>query len=372
MSQRSHNGIDFWRGYALLAIFINHIPGIYFDRFTHRNIGYSDSAELFVFLAGWSVRLLLGAAPDGITTLRMILRVGARGVTLYAAQILITMLAIAMLASAALFLDNPLLLQWNNTAIVFEEPLRAHIGLVILSHQLGYFDILPLYVVLMFWAVPMVLIHRFWRAALLPLSLAIYAMTLVTRLNLPNWPMDGDWFFNPFSWQFIFVLGFVFASEKEGPGAWARRNLQVLRLLGGSFVIYVLIAKQLEISLVDLYALPPAAVLFFSDNKTYLAPLRLLHALAMIAFMTGAFPYILRYLQRPVRFFCLLGRNSLYVFCVASLLSLFGQIARFYSGGSFAVDAVLVVSGIILIGLTGWLAELRDRLNRPVAALPKP
>ena len=45
---RAPNEIDFWRGFALVTIFINHIPGIYFERFTFRNVSLSDSAELFV------------------------------------------------------------------------------------------------------------------------------------------------------------------------------------------------------------------------------------------------------------------------------------------------------------------------------------
>ena len=62
---REPNEIDFWRGFALATIFINHIPGIYFERFTFRNVSISDSAELFVFLAGWSLRLQVeGAAAS--------------------------------------------------------------------------------------------------------------------------------------------------------------------------------------------------------------------------------------------------------------------------------------------------------------------
>ena len=54
---RPVNAVDFWRGFALVTIFINHIPGIYFERFTHRNVSISDSADLFVFLAGTSAFL---------------------------------------------------------------------------------------------------------------------------------------------------------------------------------------------------------------------------------------------------------------------------------------------------------------------------
>ena len=35
------------------TIFVNHIPGIYFETFTYRNFGFSDSAELFVLAMGF-------------------------------------------------------------------------------------------------------------------------------------------------------------------------------------------------------------------------------------------------------------------------------------------------------------------------------
>ena len=72
--------------------------------------------------------------------------------TIYAAQILITMIAIAMLASRQRSHHNPLLLEWHNAAAVFYDPVPTHIGLALITHQLGYFDILPLYVVLMLMA----------------------------------------------------------------------------------------------------------------------------------------------------------------------------------------------------------------------------
>jgi hypothetical protein len=56
---RRANAIDFWRGFALVTIFLNHIPGLYYSQFTHANISISDSADLFVFLAGWSLRYLV-------------------------------------------------------------------------------------------------------------------------------------------------------------------------------------------------------------------------------------------------------------------------------------------------------------------------
>ena len=91
---RQANAVDFWRGFALVSIFINHIPGIFYERLTHRNLSISDSAELFVFLAGWSLGLLVGSRREPLTARRAWWRrLGGRALTIYAAQILISSLA---------------------------------------------------------------------------------------------------------------------------------------------------------------------------------------------------------------------------------------------------------------------------------------
>ena len=74
---RPPNPIDFWRGLALVFIFINHIPGIFYSHFTHAQYSISDSADLFVFLAGWALRYVgegVGSAVKrGNDTLRQAL-----------------------------------------------------------------------------------------------------------------------------------------------------------------------------------------------------------------------------------------------------------------------------------------------------------
>jgi hypothetical protein len=361
---RSANEIDFWRGLALVSIFINHIPGFAFERLTHRNYGLSDSAELFVFLAGWALRLVSSSAVQPVGLLRLVLRLGARAVTLYAAQIMITMLAIAMIAVFALALDNPLLLEWHNAAAVFQEPVRAHLGLVLLTHQLGYFDILPLYVVLMAGAPAMAIIHRLAPAALLPLSLALYLAALVLRIDLPTWPVEGVWFFNPFAWQLIFVLGFVMAGP-DGPGGVVRRHLSWLRVAAWPVVVVacILVLRDWQ---PDPTRVPEPKLLFMFD-KSYLSPARLLHFLALATAFAGSFVLIAPHVRPLARFLSMLGRNSLNVFCVGSLLSLLGQLVRAATEGSFWVDFCVLGIGIAALGITAWLSELRDRLRASAA-----
>src|SRR5215469_12679447 len=49
--------IDFFRGLSLVFIFINHIPSNFFSNFTSRTYTLFDSAEVFMFLAGYSAAL---------------------------------------------------------------------------------------------------------------------------------------------------------------------------------------------------------------------------------------------------------------------------------------------------------------------------
>jgi hypothetical protein len=186
---RKPNEIDFWRGFALITIFINHIPGNFIERFSYRNISLSDSAELFVLLAGWSMRLMIENPKRPLTTGGVVYKLWGRAVTLYIAQTFTTELAIFILAAGSIWLDAPFLLDWHNAGAVFHEPVEAHIGLVLLTHQLGYFNILPLYVVLMVAAPIIALIYRTFPQLLLPLSLGLYILTLAFSINLPSWPI---------------------------------------------------------------------------------------------------------------------------------------------------------------------------------------
>src|SRR5262245_54668993 len=277
---RTPNAVDFWRGYALVSIFVNHIPGIYFERFTHRNLSFSDSAELFVFLAGWSLGYVVGGSDAPRSTSRLMLRLSGRAFQIYAAQILISSIAIAILASAAFLLDNTLILEWHNAAAVFLDPALTHIGLVLLTHQLGYFDILPLYVVLMVVAPLFALVYRFARSLLLPLSLAVYLAALIVPITVPTWPVAGQWFFNPFAWQLIFVLGFAL-SRHDGIGGFVRRHIDVIRLVALPVTVFASIVVWFSL-FPDPTTLPEPKLLFL-NGKTFLTPVRLLQFLALAA-----------------------------------------------------------------------------------------
>jgi hypothetical protein len=270
-------------------------------------------------------------------------------------------MAIALLAIAARLLDNPLLLEWHNAAAVFYDPVNAHIGLVLLTHQLGYFDILPLYVVLMAMAPVIVAIHRYAPAWLLPLSLALYLATLVFRLSLPSWPTNGQWFFNPLAWQLTFVLGFAMARER-GLGGWVRNNIRSIRI--AAVPILILGALTVQFRWWPDPTMMPEPKLLFVASKTYATPMRIIHLLALVALISATYPFIARWAGPLTEFLSRMGRNSLYVFCVGSVLSLACQLVRFVYKGDLLVDTIIVVVGITMMWVTAWLADKREGRGR--------
>jgi hypothetical protein len=359
---REPNAIDFWRGFALITIYVNHVPGNVFERFTYSKYSLSDAAELFVFLAGWAIALATrgreGKDPPG----RVLLRLASRALEVYRAQIVITAMALAMIAAAAIYFDNPLFLEWHNAAPAFADPIQTTIGWVILSHQLGYFNILPLYVLLLAMAPVFVLLARFSRLVALALSFGIYAACLVFEVNLPTWPVEGTWFFNPFAWQLLLVLGFL-GSEWSQDSAEFRRWARRLLPLGVVGVVVGAVVAGFDLK-PDPLSVPEPRLLFIFD-KSNLSPGRLVHFIAVVLAFQSLYGVIAPYIPWLARQLSALGRNSLAVFSMGSILSLAGQLLRFEAGGGFLVDVFILGLGIACLIFSAWFVEWRTRSRRP-------
>jgi len=212
------DGIDFWRGFALLTIFIDHVPENIFQHVTQQNFGFSDAAELFVFLSGVSVALAYGTRffeGETVGAVRAVLR---RAFTLYWVQILISLVIIAIfVGAAALWHDDDLL---EDADVVVSNPLQTTAAILALLHQLENANILPLYIALLLMTPLLLVLARRDDRLMLAASAGIYLAARAFSLNLPTWPVEGTWFFNPIAWQLIFAIG-IFAGRRLKRGGIA-------------------------------------------------------------------------------------------------------------------------------------------------------
>jgi hypothetical protein len=152
------------------------------------------------------------------------------------------------------------------------------------------------------------------------------------------------------------VLGFVLARE-DGIGGFVRRHMRAIRILA----VPIVLASVLVVRYgwwPDPTTLP-SPKLFFLLSKTYATPPRVIQFLALVAVVSVTYPYIRHFAPWLVEFLAVLGRNSLYVFCVGSILSLAGQIIRFLYQGNIYIDTAVVISGVAIMAATAWLAEWR-------------
>lgn len=348
--------LDVFRGICLVMIFINHVPGTVFEGFTSRNFGFSDAAEGFVLMSGIAAGL---AYSNDFRTASMRLwtglaRVWRRVWTLYLVHILTTFAALAAAASVALWLGNSESLFENQMKWVWLDPLRTFIGLILLTHQFGYVNILPLYLVLL--AVAPVLLFVAWRFPLwlMGVSAMVWLVAGIYRLGPPNYPSSGVWFFNPMTWQIIFVTGLLTGvALKDG-----RRLVPVRRwvqVLTGLFLVYAALSVQIPavskftghmlwLAKENLH-LPWNLTAF---DKTFVTGPRLLHILAL-AYFLSSFPVVRRLCaHRLAAPFELLGRQALPVFALGSVLCIGLQGVKHITGEDIFTDTLIIAGGLAL------------------------
>ena len=202
--------IDFWRGLVLVIIFVNHVPGNILEHLTPRNYGFSDAAEAFVFISGLSVALVYFPKLAQSGMLDIVRRCFRRSLELYRMHLIMTGAAIALFSVGYVMSDDIMMIEAHGRSAVFEDTARGVTGVLLLGHQLGYFNILPLYIALMLWAPVAMILLRIHVALAAAVSIGVYLLARADVLALPSWPEPGRWFFNPFAWQLLFTLG-IFA-----------------------------------------------------------------------------------------------------------------------------------------------------------------
>ena len=294
--------LDFFRGLALWFIFLDHIPDNIVNWLTVRNYGFSDATEIFVFISGYTAviaysRMML---KDGWP--RAAARIYRRVWQLYVAHILLFVAFTAQIAYVSIARDTPDLIEEMQLMGLGQNPYRAILEAALLKFRPVNLDVLPLYIVLLAafpFALPALLR---WPWAVIAASLGLYAATSHFDWNLPGYPDDKVWFFNPMAWQVVFYSGAVWRWWRRG---WRSSTAAVDGYGSWPFVISVFAAFiALSWHYNSLERLIPdwVARQIYPIDKTNLDILRFLHflSLAWIVWLAGAAKCPIPALARPV------------------------------------------------------------------------
>jgi hypothetical protein len=354
--------IDFFRGLALIFIFVDHIPNNPFGRYTLRAIGFSDAAEVFIFLSGYSAMAVHGATAVRRNFLAATVKVWRRAWQLYLAHIFLFVVMIAHVAYLGRQSGNPMFVEEMRVVAHVGDPDLMLWEAMLLRFKPRNLDILPLYVVLML-VFPLIL-RGLLRSpgATVGFSLGLYLLARLSGINLPSHPEGSSWFFNPFAWQFLFTLGALCALRggDEAPPPW--REARWLPFIAGAYLAFCF-AIVLAWHWPSLNARIPVwmARMLYPIDKTGLDPLRLLHFLALAFATVRIVAPDARFLGKaPARLLILCGRHSLHVFCLGVFLSFLAGFVQTEMGGRFPIQAMVVVAGIAaLIGFAAYLEWYR-------------
>lgn len=346
VSARRDLRLDLFRGLANWAIFLDHIPNNVLSWITVRNYGFSDAADIFVFVSGFSAAAaysgIMRAQGFVVGAARLFIRVRQ----LYIAHVLLFVIYVAAIGWVAQTYSHSHLLDEFNVATLIGAPIPTLTAGLLLTFKPLNLDVLPLYVVLMASFAPILWLLLRYPLCTLAASAVVYFLSRYWLWNLPAYPA-GVWYFNPLTWQFLFVLGaWCFLSGKEVIDA-ALRSRVVLAVAVAclAFALLMSVAAQFD-SVEGLF--PPWLIAAFNPNdKTNLAPYRILHLLALAVLVIRMVPRDGSYLTSPVlQPVILCGQRSLDVFCAGVFLAFVAHFLLEIVSNAIAFQVVVSVLGI--------------------------
>jgi hypothetical protein len=357
--------LDFFRGLGMFIILIAHITNNPWTLYIPARFGFSDATEMFIFCSGMASAIAFGAVFKRAGFALGLLRVALRIWEIYWVHI-----ATFMITLAAMFIINRtgLFARDEVGALNLVPFLKASgnqvIGLFTLTYVPNYFDILPMYIVILALLPVMVLMSRAHVYLACAFSLLLWFAATATNLNLPAeyWFSNNStrqWFFNPFAWQLVFFTGFAFMS------GWLQtpprsRNLALaciaILLVSLPFAWHVTIAQS------DLIKLLRKDWRILID-KTDFGVLRYVHflALAYLAWLAAgvAGENLTRtpLMQNLTRIFSRVGQQSLAVFASSIVLArVLGAMLNELGSGFWASLFINVLGFFCIYGIANLVA----------------
>jgi hypothetical protein len=351
--------IDFFRGLALIFIFIDHVPGNVLARFTLRNFGFADAAEVFVLLAGFSAVLAYGRTYEGHGFWAGTSRVLDRVRDIYVWHIgLVVVSALGLMLAASVF-GNAMYVKNIGVHVFSQDPVRSVLLAAGLINQPNMLNILPLYIVLLLFWLPLLL----WLLVRQPLvalalSVAVWGGANLLEVNLPSQQHAKGWVFNPFAWQLLVTIGALTAHySRRGVLACSRPLLWI----AAGYVIFAFLvaAPWTQIPGLEHARLVPRSLLGAMD-KRYLSPWRLANVVALgylaIFLLSPQSEALCRAWSRGI---ARCGRHSLEIFCLGTVLAFTGWVALAETGNSFVMQILVNLLGIAILWGTAWALAQR-------------
>jgi hypothetical protein len=342
--------IDLARGLTMLIIFTAHVPGNLWAEFIPARMGFSSGAEAFVLCSGLASGVAFGGTfrRDGFGAGSR--RIGRRVFQLWLAQLLSFAAFVMVLSTIDSGLGGTAYRERYGLGYVLTSPVEAMLAVARLAYVPLYFDILPLYI-LVLAAVPLMVAlaaRSPWLA--LGLSGLLWLVIQIWPLNLPAHPTEERfWYFDPLAWQFLFFIGFgVTARWFTLPAATGPRIAIVALFIAACVPLTFWGAHAVWPALGDLYRL-----VYPGEAITTLHPLRLVHVLALgWLFAALLAPVAMRLPGSAIQPILVVGQQSLITFMAGIFLSALAGVALDLAGRGMAATALVNLTGfLILIGV---------------------
>ena len=363
--------VDFFRGLALWWIFTDHIPGDVLSSLSLRNFAMCDATEVFVLLAGYGAGLSYGIGFTRNGYVSTAADVMKRAWTLYVAHIFLFVLFTAQVTYSATALNRLNYLAETRLDVLGDDPYRSILEALLLRFQPSLLNILPLYVVLMaFFAATLWLLR--WPRVLFGLSFAIYLVVRFTSVNLGAWTGD-NWFFDPFAWQFLFIIGVLLACASLRPPArpWLFDSVAGAAALLGVVVVLVI---EPHPHLMDWVSQSGVFHYLVVEDKTGLYPFRLVSILALTWLCVRLIRFDHAWLRsRWAAPLVLVGQNSLPVFCSGIVFGFIARLGLEYNDGALMQVGINLFGALGMVGMGALAAWYRVKgRGKPARSTPAP
>ena len=341
--------LDLFRGLALWLIFIDHVSPDLLTWLTIRNYGFSDAAEIFIFISGYTAALVYGRATYESGFLIGTARVLRRVWQIYTAHLLLFLVLMAEISYVTVLTGSRFYVQEMGISQFLTDPGAATIQALLLRFRPLNMDVLPLYVVLML-SLPLVLQLARWQKDLpLVLAIGLYILTNRLDLHLSTYP-NGFWSFNPYAWQLLFVFGAWCAlggGSRLAPILSFRPTLWIA-------VGYVLAAFLVTMTwyFPSLESFIPARVAqaIYPIDKTDLDVLRFLHFLALATIAVRLMPSGWVGLGSPwLKPLILCGQYSLQIFSLGVALAFAGYALLTETSAGWLLHVLVGIAGIVIM-----------------------